>query len=283
MDRPPATPLEWAACRTYRYLRLTIVGLVVLLAVSVILETVRCGRPLDSISASYYTPARNVFVGALIGIGAALISIRGRPGPENGLLNIAGMAASMVALVPTPPRLSGDTCSAAPAAVGASVQNNIWALLAAGLFGLIAAAVSTAYRPRHGWRTLAAAGVLWATVLVWFGLWRESFVSTAHYAASALLFVMLTAIAVINAVHARYHPDPPLLPAAAYRAIYWSVAAVMALTMIAAGVLWFAHLAPADMPGGWMLWVETVLVAAFGLYWLAQTAQFWRTGVPRPA
>ena len=278
----PGTWLEQAARRTYRYLRLAIVGLVVMLAVSVLLEAALCGGPLDSISASYYTPARSVLVGSLIGIGAALIAIRGREGPENALLNIAGMAAGLIAVVPTPEPSFVGTCGPALSEVRASVQNNVWALLAAGLFGLLAGGLSTASSRRRGWWTLGIATASWVAVLLWFALARPSFTGAAHYAASAVLFVSLTAVAVINAIRAHYQPNPPLVPAAVYRAVYWSVAAVMAGAMITAGVLWFADRGAIHEPGGWMLWIEAILVAAFAAFWLAQTAQFWHTGVPEP-
>ncbi len=280
------SPLAQAACRTYRYLRLTLVGLVVLLTVSVIFQATTCGGMLGSISASYYTPVRSVFVGALIGIGAALIAVRGRPGPENAMLNLAGMAAGLIALVPTPRPSFVGTCGsgAAPTAadVSAAVGNNVTALLAVGVFGLGAAVLSTVHSPDRGWWTFTLALLLWVVVLMWFALWRESFVAAAHYAASALLFLLLSAVAVSNAMHARYQTDPPLLPAAAYRAVYWLVAAVMALTMITAGALFLADGARTGGVGGWMLPVEAVLVGAFALFWLAQTAQFWHTGVPTP-
>ena len=280
MDRPPASPLEQSATRTYRYLRLTIVGLVVLLGVSVAIASAQCGAPLGSISVSYYTPARSVFVSSLIGIGAALIAIRGRRGLENSLLTVAGMATGLIALVPTPRPSSVGSCAAAPFDSAASVQNNVWALLVAGAFGLLAAALSTATGPRPGWRTPIAAAALWIAVLVWFTVGRASFAEAAHYAASALLFVLLTVVAVINALHARFQPNPPLLPAGAYRAIYWFVAAVMAGAMITAAVLWFAQRATIQTPGGWMLYLEAALVGAFALLYLAQTAQFWRIGAP---
>lgn len=292
-DRPavtarPSRPrveaaLARSAGRTYRYLRLTLVGLVVLLAVSVIVEAGQCRGWLESVSAAYYTPARDVFVGSLIGIGGALIAIRGREGTENALLNIAGMAAGLIALVPTPRPSSVGACVVARVDVAAGVQNNVWALLAAGLFGLVAAAISTATSPRAGGRTLLGAAALWVSVLLWFLLDRGSFLQAAHYAAAALLFVLLTAVAAMNAVRARLQADPPLIPAAAYRAIYWVVAAAMGLTMLVAGALWFAGLAGVTVPAGWMLWIEAVLIIAFAVFWLAQSAQFWRTGVPEPA
>src|SRR5690606_14821202 len=67
-----------ASVRTYRYLRLSLVGLVFLLLFCVWLERLTgdpANRHLGSISAYYYTPARSVFVGALVAIGISLAAI----------------------------------------------------------------------------------------------------------------------------------------------------------------------------------------------------------------
>src|SRR5205085_6408417 len=58
---------------------------------------------LGSISAYYYTPVRGMFAGALLAIGACLVCIRGSTTVEDILLNVAGMLAPVVALIPTPP------------------------------------------------------------------------------------------------------------------------------------------------------------------------------------
>lgn len=54
-----------------------------------------------SISASYYTPVRNVFVGIIVAVGGALIAYRGYSAGENRLLNLAGVLAVLVAWCPT--------------------------------------------------------------------------------------------------------------------------------------------------------------------------------------
>jgi hypothetical protein len=54
-----------------------------------------------SISAYYHTPMRNVFVGILFAVGASLYFYRGYNMLENILLNIAGIFALCIALLPT--------------------------------------------------------------------------------------------------------------------------------------------------------------------------------------
>lgn len=58
---------------------------------------------LGSMSEYYYSPARDVFVGVLVGTGITLICYRGYGPLENGLLNVAGSLLVVVALVPTDP------------------------------------------------------------------------------------------------------------------------------------------------------------------------------------
>ncbi len=110
-----------AAVRTYRYLRLSLVGLVLLLLFCVWLERLggaEANKHLGSISAYYYTPARSVFVGALVAIGISLAAIVGRRGFEDSALNIAGMLAPVVALVPTPRGAGGAPCDPGGAVLG---------------------------------------------------------------------------------------------------------------------------------------------------------------------
>lgn len=66
-----------------------------------------CGEIQESISAYYYTPARNIFIGILCGIALFLVSYTGFPKnktdyiSENALTNIAGFLALGVAFFPT--------------------------------------------------------------------------------------------------------------------------------------------------------------------------------------
>src|SRR4051794_20252797 len=127
------------AIKSWRYLRLAMIALVVGLASSVLFEWGKGGRSCfqSSISAYYYTPVRAVFVGALLAIGVCLVCLRGNRDLEDLALNLAGVSAAVVALVPTP---NVGLCTSAPAerdTVAHNVANNVFALLIVGAVGLL--------------------------------------------------------------------------------------------------------------------------------------------------
>ncbi len=59
-------------------------------------------RP-DSMSGYYYTPMRNIFVGALCALGVFLIAYDGYDGMDKWITNVAGFGAIGVAFCPTKP------------------------------------------------------------------------------------------------------------------------------------------------------------------------------------
>ena len=69
--------LSGYAVRSYRYLRMAIVVVLLALICSVALERAHASRWEESISAYYYTPVHSLFVGALVALGVCLIAIRG--------------------------------------------------------------------------------------------------------------------------------------------------------------------------------------------------------------
>lgn len=87
----------------YRALRL-LVGLIALAMPFVV--TALAGEELSSISASYYTKARDAFVGMLFVVGAFLWAYNGHTPQEGRASKIASLAAICVALFPT----SCETC-----------------------------------------------------------------------------------------------------------------------------------------------------------------------------
>lgn len=128
--------------KTYNYLRLGIIGAVVLLAVSIGIERSKVDCLQTSLSAYYYTPVRAIFVGTWIAICLALIIYKGRSTGEDFFLNIAGVLAAVVAIAPTTD--VGPCWSVAPRPgqfpveedgslanwVVTNIENNIYALLA---------------------------------------------------------------------------------------------------------------------------------------------------------
>ncbi|GGB76209.1 hypothetical protein N798_13090 [Knoellia flava TL1] len=289
-----------ASVRTYRYLRLSLVGLVVLLLFCVWAERLggaAANRNLGSISAYYYTPARSVFVGALVAIGISLVAIVGRRGFEDTALNIAGMLAPVVAFVPTPRGAGGAPCDpegrcSVPPEFVPSVVNNVWGLIALGVLGLGLGAWIVIGRRQSSRATrigfFLAAGVFVAFVL-WFRFARDSFLDTAHFGAAVPLFGLITAVAFVNARHAARRRDgipgrEPSREAKSYRMTYAVTAGVMAVTFAVAIVLVVVdQFLGGGTPTEWVLWVEVVLLVAFAVFWVTQTFDYWNDGLPEEA
>jgi hypothetical protein len=293
-----------ASRKTYRYLRIGIVVAVVLLGASVLLERskVAAGCWQTSISAYYYTPARAVFVGALMAIGLSLIVIKGNTGLEDGFLNAAGMLAPVVALVPignpgtcwsiepsplpTVRNPVTDDLELAPW-VERNIENNIEALLWAGaaalLTAVVIAGIAFAVGARRGERRtvsdalkgpnrgtffslLAGAGFL-VVGAVLFATW-DRFEENAHGLAAYAMFGFLAAAAVVNALECRRF------------GLRWYVRlyGLIAVLMGAAALLVFVN--------DWdhkTLALEIVEIALFAGFWIVQTRELWHTTVRTPA
>lgn len=224
--------------KSYRYLRSAMVGLVICLAAAVVYQTLHQEFLLDSISAYYYTPAQAIFVGALIAIGVCMVALKGTTDTEDLLLNIGGMLAPVVAIVPTArgedyrtalaacrnsetsvltERASGNAdCPSIQAladATSANVENNMVALLVVGALGLLAtfvfARIDQIKDSRDGkdrglgskfWWGFGAAGAVYVVVAVSFAVLTEQFIDTAHYVAAIGFFAFIVAVVVVNAL-----------------------------------------------------------------------------------
>src|SRR5664279_5867479 len=137
-----------SAIITYRALRMGVVAVSLLLMVSLVLEIIRTkGLQLTSISASYYSPVSRVFVGVLVATGMALIAIMGREKNEDGALNLAGMLAPTIGMLPTtvgpsaPGACQTGVSKCIPTATLVDVENNVSALLVLGLIVLVGALI----------------------------------------------------------------------------------------------------------------------------------------------
>ncbi|MEI5672239.1 MULTISPECIES: hypothetical protein [unclassified Nocardioides] len=165
-DDLPDRPVPAVALRTYRFLRLSVVGVIVMLLLSLLLESQRTDWCLKgSISAYYYSPARTVFVGSLCAIGLVLVALWGKTAIEDTLFNLAGLLAPVVAFIPAkndlmcvtdPPaqhplsdQQAAEASAAARAATNAAITNNMRTYLAVvGLFLLVLAIAGLLSRRR---------------------------------------------------------------------------------------------------------------------------------------
>src|SRR5262245_32291696 len=173
-DPAPIKPTD--VIKTYRYLRIGMIGAVVLLAASIGIERSKVDCWQRSISAYYYTPVRAIFVGSLMAVGLSLIVYKGRSPGEDPFLNFAGMLAPVVAIVPTtdvgvcysvPPEPLPRKADGSPAAwVVANIDNNYKALLITGALGLIAAAFIALVVNRKDIRGAARAQLLTTVSLI---------------------------------------------------------------------------------------------------------------------
>lgn len=221
--------------KSYRYLRLAMVGLLLCLAMAVAYQSARQGYLLGSVSAYYFTPAQAFFVGGLIGLGACMIALRGTNIVEDVALNLGGVFAAIVAIVPTgrdadyraavracreagtpllTEKASTDldcpTVQALADATKANVDNNLFALLAVGAIALLASLVVArrdgTLKPgadgdakKNFWRGFGVALGLWLAILIAGLASLQWVIDNGHWIAAVLLFVCIFVVAVANA------------------------------------------------------------------------------------
>lgn len=298
--------------KSYRYLRTAMVGLLIALGAAVFYQAWRQGfHLLPSVSAYYYTPAQAIFVGALIGLSACMIALRGTTDFEDTVLNLGGMLAAVVAVVPTSrgadfetavraceqtktplltQQASGGldcpTVQALVAATKANVQNNVAALLVVGFLGLVATVLfaywdARAERPRRlgalFWWGLGASFALWAVGLVAALVSLDWFVRNAHFIAAVGLLVSIVVVAVANAVRSRW-PDLDEISGVkqalgAARAVLTSELGLYSWLAWAMVLVTALGVALFFVNVITLFWVEVSAGLLFALFWLVQTVE----------
>ena len=277
-------PIDGYPVTTYRYLRLAMVTLLFLLGSSVLIEQAHTatGCFQTSISAYYYTPAQAVFVGTLVAIGVCMIVLKGSTEWEDVLLNLGGMLAPVVALVPTPDR---GTCFSTPGTqrdIAADVANNIPALFVTGLVGVgLTAAIAHWDGRREGrgrdYHHGVGIGVALAVLIggfAWFALSRETFIEHAHYGAAFPLFGSIVAVVLLNARGYGRRTTGVTRVREVYRNRYSGIAVLMVVLPVG---MWLASRVVA-----WdyvVLWIEATLLVLFATFWVFQTQELWTEGV----
>ncbi len=270
-DRPVGARDTVAALKTYRYLRLGMLVVVASLAAGIVLNVVASGQLRTSISAYYYSPVGAIFVGGLLAIGVSMIVIKGRNAAEDFLLNMAGMLALVVAVVPTTDR--GDNESTLLPEVADAAMQSFGAVLIGGFVAFAIGTVvlsldqrSTALATRRS-DLIARLLLLVTTFVILLGcvtatIWGRDLVLASHGVAAPLMFVCLAAASLINGV----------LGLRQGRASWARWYLAVALGMAAAAPLMLIN---TETWAHRTLWVELIEIGFFALLWAVQTVEHW--------
>jgi preprotein translocase subunit SecG len=271
--------------KTYRYVRLAIVALVVGITGAVLVQRRKADGFLGSISAYYYTPARGMFVAALLAIGVCLVCVRGGTTAEDILLNAAGMLAPVVALVPTSPGKELLDPKIVPPARDplflqreAAVSNNWSALMWVAAFAFLVLLVLLIVKalgendPAKRWPSrsdligFAAAAALVVAAVWWYFCETKGFLKAAHFTAAIAMFVFIAIAAIIDGARAI------LVQQAAVRGwVYIALGATMLLAGV--GILGYDKFVQPWRHA--VLIAEFVLIMLFGVIWAIQTVDLW--------
>jgi hypothetical protein len=247
--------------QTWRYLRLAMIALVIGLGVALVYE--RSGQDCfqTSISAYYYTPVHGFFIGALVAIGVCLYCLKSHPGAEDILLNLAGMCAPIVALVPIS---KPGECHAILDTTDRdlNIANNLRALLALELLALAFIAFSKRREPTTRAQVVGFGGAtsLWVLTTVVYFADRDLFLGWGHFTAAGLMFALIIIVVCINAFT---YKDQTNATTVGNR--YAAIAGAMVGSLV---------LIPIGLTQHWPYWVivlETILILLFAVFWGLQT------------
>jgi putative Mn2+ efflux pump MntP len=301
------------ARKTYRYLRIGMIGAVVLLAVAIGIERTKVDCFQTAISAYYYTPVRAIFVGSLIAVGLALIVYKGSTW-EDLALNFAGMLAPVVAVAPTTdvgicwsrplgPRPFLKDGSLAPWVV-TTIDNNFYALLIAGFLGLSVAVIIAITeeirqrgrpgRQRHfPGKTLLRNREWWslgtAFLLMLLGWWLiqnwGDFNTRAHGFAAVLMIVFLGVAIIAHAIDLRWprrhhaagglQPEPDKRWPKRDKRFFWIYMVIAALMAVGGILIWLTRWFDQHT----VFALEAYEIGFFALYWGFQTKENWHEKV----
>jgi hypothetical protein len=263
--------------RTYRYIRLSIVGAVLAIFVSLIAFATQYGWP-TSISALYYTPGATVFVGALFAVALGLLAMSGHS-VEQALLDLAAVVAPLIAIVPTVvgagdvPGLSpdcGDAAACVPDQYLPDIANGMVTFAVVGGVGVVTAlvlAVAQRTLSRGVLVAIAVATAIVAGMTIWWAVDPDSFVPSAHLVATIAFLGLMALVSLMAAAGAA---------GTSYRTVYGVTSALFVLSLIFLLVVSLAQFNGSALVGAPLILIgECVALALFALFWLAQTAQKW--------
>lgn len=280
----------------YREVRIGMVVVMVMLIAAVVAERISAPhyQPNSDIhwqsalSEYYYTSAHSIFIASLLALSTLFFAYKGRNDTEDALLTLAGVCTFTAALVPQnfPVHVVGNTDLA-----GYNPKPNI-------VPNIIAIGVALAFGWFLTWRLYrrsriprsqrSAGGTLslyFLRLVVAVGVIsliiprsRGVFLDHAHGAAGVLMLSSFIATAFCTAYVVGKQRDVPHWQR--YHRFYRWVAWVMLATFVAVIIV---HFTLQDRWRLWILWLESLLILQFAVYWVVQTIELWDTPDPRPS
>lgn len=287
----PVDPND-ALVKSYRYLRMSMVILVIVLGTSILIEWRKSIGPdglhcvQGSISSYYYTPVQPILVGALLAIGTCLIAVKGNTNWEDVALNLAGMLAPVVALVPTSDQGVCMSVKFQGQGTGPGISNNIVALMIGGAAAIVFAffgsmsdvesrTITTKSIKRPSQVGLLIALALMLGELLWYTRAHEKFLKNAHFTAAVFMFVFVGIASATNGLHFKRTWNPLhwfSLKDGRFAWFYRTVPVVMAVAGIVILVIGGTYK---------VLILEASEIVIFAAYWSVQTKEHWWDGITR--
>lgn len=270
---------------TYRYLRLAIILLTLLLFTALGWQIVADGGVvLPSVSAYYYTPARAVFVASLCAIGTCMIVHRGRSDLEDVMLNFSGYLAFFVAFVPTAPVAIGTVGAeraVVPEDLVEAVTHNTWAILVVGLVAFVVEVLvlpqrERATRSRSGRAALVVSALAYLGLAGFFVLAPTAFLRYGHGLAAVVLFLGVVGVVGVNGValaRARGEHGAGRRGRLLNRYTYGFLGMLVSTAVVL--------LVVRPLVTEWVFVLEALLIAQFLGFWITQTVERWHEPEPR--
>lgn len=293
---------EPTVLQTDRYLRLSIVFLVVTLFISVLVQSIVLSwdpfdagwRWLPSISHYFYSPARIMFVSVLIAASLALLAVAGRRAPAT-FLDIAAIFAPLIAIVPTGldkpapndeslKTLTCDESNCIPTDLLADVRVSVATYVLVVLVVVISMAVIRARKnvtttPAHV--LVSAVAVVTAVGVAALALFTKNFpfdfwpVNTVHFGVVLLFFGTFAAVPILYGWRDVEPGETP--PTATQKFLYRLIAVLMVADLAYLGLVFWEN----GSDWGWsetFPWVlvgEALALGLFAWFWWLQSLQRW--------
>lgn len=283
--------------KTHRYLRLSLVLIVFTLIVSVVVQSIVVTweplifgwHPLASISHTFYTAGRDIFVGALLAASVVLLALSGRSRATT-LLDVCAVFAPLIAIVPTG---LADTravdhipcpimveCIPAEDIGTAKAGIAVYAVVVVAVVITMAVIRHRTRTPNRSGRLVSIIALVTAAAVVALAFWpalNENFpfnfwpVASIHFAVTLLFFGVFAAVPILYAGGPLEPGETP--PTPRQRSIYRWIAGLLIVDLVLLVVALLFRQAFGETPV--VLIGEAVALILFATFWWVQTFQRW--------